>query len=451
MSVRRDDLEQPGGCRTGDLGGPGLGTRGLNRWGVADRHSAVRPYGGLPEPGSRVPTVGDRLTYTAEADERLLGGCGLMGVCDESGERMSGELAIRSMASMHDRGNGLGGGFAGYGIYPEFPHAYCFHMMYADEVAREDSEYYLARHFVILHDEPIPTKSVKGIQDEPVLWRYFLEISDDRLAETQLTPEDYVVHAVMDVNAHINGAFVASSGVNMGAFKGVGFPEEIGEFYRMDEYRGWTWTGHGRFPTNTPGWWGGAHPFCLLEYSIVHNGEISSYGINRRYLEMFGYSCTLRTDTEVVTYLFDLMLRRHGLPVEIACKALASPFWKDIDLMAPEDKRLYTALRQVYGSALLNGPFAVVLGMGEGMVALNDRIKLRPLVAARNGTTVYVASEESAIREICPKPEESWMPRAGEPVVARLQPGVRSPAALVAEPVGAGLAAGGMGALTEER
>jgi glutamate synthase domain-containing protein 1 len=135
---------------------------------------------------------------------------------------------------------------------------------------------------------------------------------------------------------------------------------------------------------------------------------------------MFGYKCSLQTDTEVVTYLFDLMLRRHGLPVEIACKALASPFWKDIDLMPEDQRKLFTALRVVYGSALLNGPFAVVLGMSDGMVALNDRIKLRPLVAARDGDIVYVASEESAIREICPHPEESWMPLAGEPVVARI-------------------------------
>ncbi len=402
--------------------------RGLNRIGEADRRSAVRRYGGLPAPGSRVPDMGPRPEYSAEAEERILGGCGLMGVCDESGGRMSGELAVRSMASMHDRGNGLGGGFAGYGIYPDFPHAFCFHMLYTDDASKDDTEYYLARHFVVLHHEPIPTRPVRGIQDEPILWRYFLEITDQRLAETQLSAEDYVVHAVMDINAHINGAFVASSGRNMGAFKGVGFPEEIGQFYRLDEYQGWTWTGHGRFPTNTPGWWGGAHPFCLLDYSIVHNGEISSYGINQRYLEGFGYNCTLRTDTEVVTYLFDLMLRRHGLPVEIACKALASPFWKDIDLMPDDQRKLYSALRMVYGPALLNGPFAVVLGMGEGMVALNDRIKLRPLVAARNGSTVYVASEESAIREICAKPERSWMPRAGEPVVARLAEGV-NPAA----------------------
>ena len=71
----------------------------------------------------------------------------------------------------------------------------------------------------------------------------------------------------------------------MGAFKGVGFPEEIGHYFLLEEYEGHTWIGHNRFPTNTPGWWGGAHPFTLLDWSIVHNGEISSYGINSRYLE----------------------------------------------------------------------------------------------------------------------------------------------------------------------
>ena len=64
--------------------------------------------------------------------------------------------------------------------------------------------------------------------------------------------------------------------------------------------------------------------------------------------------------------------------------------------------------------------------MSDGMVALNDRIKLRPLVAARDGDIIYVASEESAIREICAHPEESWMPRAGEPVVARVSPDAKA-------------------------
>jgi glutamate synthase domain-containing protein 1 len=236
-----------------------------------------------------------------------------------------------------------------------------------------------------------------------------------------MTPEDFVVHTVMLINSSVDGAFVSSSGKNMGAFKGVGFPEEIGHYYLVEEYEGYTWVAHNRFPTNTPGWWGGAHPFTLLDWSIVHNGEISSYGINSRYLEAFGYKCTLGTDTEVAAYLFDLMLRRHKLPLELACKALASPLWSEIDRMPEEEQAIMRSLRAVYGPGMLNGPFAIVLGFNGGMVALNDRIKLRPLVAARQGTRVMVASEESAMREVLDAPDKVWMPEAGEPVIARVQ------------------------------
>jgi glutamine phosphoribosylpyrophosphate amidotransferase len=62
-----------------------------------------------------------------------------------------------------------------------------------------------------------------------------------------------------------------------------------------------------------------------------------------------------------------------------------------------------------------------VLGFNGGMVALNDRIKLRPLVAARKGDVIMVASEESAIRSVMDAPDRLWAPKAGEPVVARVR------------------------------
>ena len=55
------------------------------------------------------------------------------------------------------------------------------------------------------------------------------------------------------------------------------------------------------------------------------------------------------------------------------------------------------------------------------MVGLNDRIKLRPLVAAEHQEFLYIASEESAIREVCPHPDRVWAPEAGEPVIGELQ------------------------------
>jgi glutamate synthase domain-containing protein 1 len=235
-----------------------------------------------------------------------------------------------------------------------------------------------------------------------------------------VSEREYVVEKVMDINSELDGTFVASSGKNMGAFKGVGYPEDIGIFYKLDEYKGYIWTAHGRFPTNTPGWWGGAHPFCLLDWSIVHNGEISSYGINKRYLEPFGYKLELRTDTEVVAYLFDLLVRRHKMPMELAVRALASPFWENIDRMPQREQKIATAIRQVYGGALLNGPFSIILGHNRGMVGFNDRIKLRPMTCATKGDDMlYMSSEESAIREIA-DPDTVWSPKAGTAVIGEL-------------------------------
>jgi glutamate synthase domain-containing protein 1 len=215
----------------------------------------------------------------------------------------------------------------------------------------------------------------------------------------------------------------------MGAFKAVGYPEDVGVFYRLDEYEAYTWIGHGRFPTNTPGWWGGAHPFTILDFALVHNGEISSYGINKRYLESFGYKCTMLTDTEVGAYAFDLLLRKHKLPVEMACKVLSAPFWADIDRMSEKDDpkaKVYEALRMVYSGILLNGPFAFVVGHANGMIALSDRVKLRPMIAARKDDMLYVASEEAAVREVEPNLDIVWNPKAGEPVIGQLKNPVKT-------------------------
>jgi glutamate synthase domain-containing protein 1 len=123
----------------------------------------------------------------------------------------------------------------------------------------------------------------------------------------------------------------------------------------------------------------------------------------------------------VAAYLFDLLLRRHKLPLSLACKALASPLWTDIDRMPEDERAVMESLRAVYGPGMLNGPFAIVLGFNGGMVALNDRIKLRPLVAARKGDVLMVASEESALRAVMTDPDKVWMPKAGEPVIARVR------------------------------
>ena len=351
---------------------------------------------------------------------RMVSGCGLSGMMSLTGERVNGRAIRASLALLHDRTNGLGGGFAAYGIYPERADQFALHIMFYSAEAQKRTEAALERDFEVRHDERMPTRPTPGITDPPTLMRYFVLPRSAALEAAGLGAEEFVTRRVIHINAHIADAFVFSSGKNMGAFKAVGYAEEVADFFRLEEYQAYIWIGHGRFPTNTPGWWAGAHPFTLLDWAVVHNGEISSYGINRRYLEMFGYQCTMRTDTEVLAYLLDLLIRRHGLPVEVACEVLAAPFWEHIELLPRERRELYQALRRVYASALVNGPFAIIFGRQGEMVGLNDRIKLRPLVAARKSTWLYLSSEEAGIRAMCPEPDLVWAPRAGQPVIGRL-------------------------------
>jgi glutamate synthase domain-containing protein 1 len=350
-------------------------------------------------------------------DEKVIDACSIFGAMDLTGRRFSGEGVIKAIANMHDRGNGLGGGFAVYGLYPEYADQYALHIMFLSQQGRQETEAFLKDNFKIIEQEEVPTRPVPVIKDPPLVRRYFLDIK----RQDRKSADDYVMEKVMAINTELTDSFVFSSGKNMAVFKGVGYPEEIADYFCLEQYQGYLWTAHGRFPTNTPGWWGGAHPFCILDWTVIHNGEISSYGINKRYLEQFGYQCTMQTDTEVVAYAVDLLMRQHHLPLEIVAKILAPPFWEAIGRMPPEERKLMLALRQVYGSLLLNGPFAVIIAHHGEMIGLTDRIRLRPLTVGEKGDMLYLSSEESAIRLIAPDLDKAWIPMGGQPVVGRLK------------------------------
>jgi glutamate synthase domain-containing protein 1 len=351
-------------------------------------------------------------------DDKDFSGCSIFGVMNVEGKRFSPHDAVRAIANMHERGNGLGGGWAAYGIYPKHADDYAFHVMYLRSDAKEKTEKVLKEKFDVIASEEIPTREA-NVRDPPLVWRYFVQPHRQK-PEVQ-TADDYVTEQVMRVNSETGNAFVFSSGKNMGVFKGVGFPEDIAAFFCIEEYEAYIWTCHGRFPTNSQGWWGGAHPFNILDWTVVHNGELSSYGINRRYLEMYGYKCTMQTDTEVMAYAVDLLMRKQHLPIDMVAKILSAPLWSEIDAMPPKQQQVFRALRQTYGSLLMNGPFSIIVAHHGEMIGLTDRIKLRPLVAGTKGDFVYLSSEEAAMRLVSPTLDRFWFPRGGEPVVGKLR------------------------------
>jgi len=360
----------------------------------------------------------------------MMGGCGIAGLLNTDGERTSGEKIARMLSIMGERENGLGAGYAAYGLFPDdLKDAYCLQFFFDDEEARSTVEEYLKSRGDIIKDEQVPTAKVASMRPPfPIVWRYFfLPHSDSKRAMDQ-DADERVVEAVMGINGRIPGAICTSSGKDMAVFKGNGYSYEVAAYYDLPRYHAVMWFSHSRFPTNSPGWWAGAHPISLLDWSVCHNGEITSYGVNRKFVEMNGYRCSLLTDTEVVTYQWDLLVRRHGLPLTAAAFAMAPRYHQDITRLGPGDRELAVQLRATYKEAFLNGPFSILVGRSRPemtMIAMADRKKLRPLLVGRSDDmrTVFAASEECAIR-VVQDAAETWEADPGSPMIAKVGEGV---------------------------
>lgn len=347
--------------------------------------------------------------------------CGIASLFNLDRKPISGERITKMIGVMKERENGLGGGFAAYGLFPKFREQYCLQLILDNFEAKERVEEFLKDYTDIIKEERVQVK--KGVISKyPLIWRFFVDPRDNE------NSDDVLKDIMMHINCSIKGAFCLSGGRDMAVFKGNGWAAEIAEFYRIEKIRAYMWSAHSRFPTNTPGWWGGAHPFSILGHAVVHNGEITSYGTNVQYLRELGYECKLMTDTEVLAYIFDFLVRKSGYPQKIvhriASLALAPPYWRDVDRMPPELRKWATAIRITHRRAMANGPFSIIITTDypkPTMIGHSDRKKLRPLIAAvsEDGNTFYLSSELSSIHTVDPT-QNFWQPDPGKPVIASL-------------------------------
>lgn len=147
-----------------------------------------------------------------EGEVRIPSGCAIAAIIDRTGERFDGTDIIDCIALMHDRSNGLGGGFAAYGIYPDYEDLFAFHIFYDDNDARIKTEEFLFRHFDIENFEQIPTRKVKSIHHAPLIWRYFGAVPASKIKKNDFDEDEYTARCVIKINNEIDGAFVFSSG-----------------------------------------------------------------------------------------------------------------------------------------------------------------------------------------------------------------------------------------------
>ncbi len=116
----------------------------------------------------------DRRIISPFGDDKDFAGCAIFGMMNTDGKRFSSKDPVKAITNMHDRGNGLGGGFAVYGIYPQFKDYYAFHIMYLSKDAKEKTDRILASRFDIIYDEEMQTRPA-NVRDPPAVWRYFMQ------------------------------------------------------------------------------------------------------------------------------------------------------------------------------------------------------------------------------------------------------------------------------------
>ncbi len=353
-------------------------------------------------------------------------GCGVFGVLAREGTPLiTSEDTVIAIECARFRGSPFGAGFAAFhltGRTEDLPLVKIF-VQDAESVQgiRAVLDVY-EPHGLYLREEKF--SETVGLSAMSV-WEASIDCSDTDLLFEALMHLD----AVMQKGSRMQ-ARVFSSGRYVTVFKDVGYPIDVARAYQLldSNLSAQAWIAHTRQPTNSPGglpvW---SHPFSLFEWAIVHNGDVSSFGSNMSYLQGHGYSSFVGTDSEVITYLLDHLVRHTGLSVHDAATVLTMPyerFWARLP-DGPE-KTYFRDLSRGYTGANLDGPFVVVAGYADEhdtyMLGLMDRSKFRPILVGEDENRFYLASEECQIRSISPN-ARIWTPVPGSFVLASARQG----------------------------
>ncbi|MFQ6082545.1 MAG: glutamate synthase [Candidatus Aminicenantia bacterium] len=381
------------------------------------------------------------------------GGCGVIGFI--SNEPIEGKHLLRPLIQMHNRGNGKGGGIATVGCFPDYKDHYVIQIGFLDSSSRKKIEQeYITPFFKVDHIEKQASledfHQVEGLEIKPPeVWRYFCRVKRNVLEKfaqehgfrnLSKAEDQFVYQNSFNLNKKCYAeledkkAFVLSHGKNMMVLKGVGYAEQLLQYYLLEELKAYAWIGHQRYPTRGRVWHpGGAHPFIGLNEALVHNGDFANYHSVCQYLKQKGIFPLFLTDTEVAVLLFDFYTRVLEYPLEYIIEALAPTTERDFELLPKIKQRLYRAIRSAHIHGSPDGPwfFIIVRSLPEEnsfqLIGITDTSMLRPHVFALFDAEIKigaVASEKQAIdallkslssvdKRICPVADLYWISRGG--------------------------------------
>src|SRR5437867_10199981 len=230
----------------------------------------------------------------ASVKQEAEGGCGVIGLaCNVP---LEGKYLLQSLVQMRNRGNGKGGGIAALGLVPEqlgvseriLREDYILQVAYLDRSSRKQVEdEHIRPFFLVDHESSVEAvddyRSISGLEVEPPeVYRYFVrvkpEVLDDFAQKNNLGSlkrnefeDEFVYQNSYRLNLQYYSslgekkASVASHGKNLIDLKLVGYGDDVGQYYRLEDLKPTVWIGQHRYPPNGRACHpGGAHPFVGL-------------------------------------------------------------------------------------------------------------------------------------------------------------------------------------------
>lgn len=333
-------------------------------------------------------------------------GCGVLGVLrKKQGRKVKGVEVVNGIERVRYRGSDRGAGFAVFD--KDRGNKYVLKVFYEGDPAS-------LKNTLEGHGIKVDKQELEYADAEVCDCKYYVTLDNITSAKKAFRNINEIIWSQRKGRLY-------SFGSTLEVFKGVGYPKDVAQMYKVEEYEGDLWLAHTRQPTNSPGhypYW--SHPFSTFNIAIVHNGDVSSFGANLEYLLERNWEGFVGTDSEVIAFLFEELIS-EGFSVEEATKILVNPsrrfnaFSKELDYY--------------YRNARLDGPFTAVIGYDSGddlyLIALADRSKFRPAIIGEDDNFYYVASEENEIREINPN-ARVWTLKPGSYFIASLNHGVIS-------------------------
>lgn len=279
--------------------------------------------------------------------------------------------------------------------------------------------------------EAIRASIVRRLSDGPIEWLGFRPVPTNEDAssdEARATRPASIEHAVLKVHGDINAAerflhrarltlreewrsvhlnaYCCSLSTKLISYKGLLTSPQFVDYYpdlHADTFATGVSFFHRRYSTNTLPNWTLAQPFRLL----CHNGEINTVRTNRNAVSAFSrgladpppggeLNTPKMSDSASLDEWIEYLVIERGWSLSRALRLAIPPVWDtESDVWGEKAFDLFTYCRRTFGGLCAwDGPAGIVSSDGQSLIALVDRMGLRPVRWSRDRRGwLYVASE----------------------------------------------------------